>query len=278
MRRFVDFMDVHQGLGRALAEHQEALAGLDLGRAAEWFAAYDRMLRAHIGEEEAFILPLYEALVPAGGEAAILRGEHRRFEVFLDEIAARLAALAEAADPRPAVVKLFDREAVLKGILEHHDLRERNALYPALDRRLGEGEAAALVAAIEAGGPLPGRFGELVAARAAAAGAAAGRRVADVRIGLFLVAVKLASGAVGLAAAPPAAEAGEATDPDAFIGRDAAELAETARRSPAALDRAIGAAADEAARGGRHAPMPERLMTLVSRGARWEQIGRLGES
>jgi hypothetical protein len=24
--------------------------------------------------------------------------------------------------------------------------------------------------------------------------------------------------------------------------------------------------------------MPERLMTLVSRGARWEQIGRLGES
>ncbi|HVY60408.1 MAG TPA: hemerythrin domain-containing protein, partial [Planctomycetota bacterium] len=128
MERFFDFMGVHEHLDRALAAHQEALVGLELARAAEALAAYDRGLRAHIREEETYVLPLYEALVPGACDIEIYRGEHRRFEVLLDELAGRAATLAAEGGPRAAVVALFDREAVLKHLLEHHDLRERTAL------------------------------------------------------------------------------------------------------------------------------------------------------
>jgi hypothetical protein len=265
MRLFTEFMAVHDDLERALAAHQEALVGLDLARAAAHLATYDRLLRAHIAEEERYVLPTYAAKVPGAADIELYRGEHRRFEAFLEELRERTAALGALADPRAAVVAVLDREAVLKNVLLHHDLRERNALYPALDRATSAAEREAVFAAIERGGPPPFAAPE--------AAPDAGRRIADVRVGAFLVAVKLASGAVGLAETPLLERDSGRPDPDALVGRDARALGEG---SP--LERAIAAAAREALAGTRRAPAPERLLTLVSRGATLADLARIGRS
>jgi hypothetical protein len=271
---FFDFMHVHEDLDRALAAHQEALVGLDLGRAAEALAEYDRLLRAHIREEEKYVLPLYESLVPGACDIDIYKGEHRRFEAFLDELRGRVAALAGVDRPRAAAVAIFDREAVLKQVLQHHDLRERNALYPALDRHTTPEERAAVFAAMERGGPLPG--GRLSPPKPAPP--EAWRRVVDVRIGHRLTAVKLASGAIGLADTPGGPISGatreEQMDPESLVGRDALELSRTGvAGSP--VDAAVAAAAADALAGGRRPSMPERFMTLITRGAGREEIVRV---
>jgi hypothetical protein len=43
------------------------------------------------------------------------------------------------------VIKLFDEEATFKHVVEHHDLREQNILYPTLDRVTTEVERQELL-------------------------------------------------------------------------------------------------------------------------------------
>ena len=102
----------------------------DLARAGELFARYADALRAHASDEEELVLPLFAA---RGGEELdspprLFLGEHDKIRAFLDEIAERLSGLA-TGDSRGALA-LLDREAWFVNLLMHHDLRERNVLYP----------------------------------------------------------------------------------------------------------------------------------------------------
>ncbi|MFN9334351.1 MAG: hemerythrin domain-containing protein [Planctomycetota bacterium] len=148
----VDFaaamMGLHERLDALLFAHQRALLDRDLPRARATLATYGEALAAHVADEEEHVLPRYRAL---GGDATdapskLFLGEHANLRAFVADCAQRLAAMGERVDDR-ALLDVLDRQATLKNLLLHHDLRERNLLYPFLAARLPAAEQAAILGA-----------------------------------------------------------------------------------------------------------------------------------
>lgn len=142
------FMGRHDGLEQRFHAHQVALLDRDFGRALAVLHDYVTELAAHMRDEESMILPRYTAL---GGDATdapskLFLGEHEKMRTFVAEFVRRTQALVAAPDDR-MLLELFDREATYKNLVLHHDLRERNGLYPFLSQRLSADEQRALVAA-----------------------------------------------------------------------------------------------------------------------------------
>ncbi len=141
-------MGLHDEFAQAFFLHQQALLDRDFGRAARQLAVYRERLFQHMRDEEVLVLPRYEAL---GGDATdapvrLFLGEHGKLRAFLEDFVLRTATLVEGADDR-ALLELFDRQATYKNLMLHHDLRERNALYPFLAARLSTVAQASLLAA-----------------------------------------------------------------------------------------------------------------------------------
>lgn len=143
----VTLMAVHQQLDDVFYRHQCALLDRDAHQASRWLAEYSAGLLTHIDEEERYILPRYEQ---HGGDATdaplrLFLGEHQNLRRFLVEFADRLRGWTQAAGDR-ALLDLLDRQATFKNLLLHHDLRERNMLYPHLSRCLSAAEQQQLLA------------------------------------------------------------------------------------------------------------------------------------
>jgi hemerythrin-like domain-containing protein len=144
---FAELLNVHERLNELFLLHQESLLRLDLELAAERLRIYDRELRAHMRVEEDLLMPVYErAGKIAGGPPEFFIGEHRRMLEFLARFAATLDELkGEGGDPARRVIRLLDEEAMFKSLCEHHDMRERNIFFPALDRVTDEDERRELI-------------------------------------------------------------------------------------------------------------------------------------
>lgn len=130
-------MGLHDELARTFFAHQVALLDRDYATAARHLAVYREHLFAHAADEEVLVLPRYEQL---GGDATdapvkLFLGEHRNLRTFVDDFVVRVRALCERPDDA-ALLELFDRQATFKNLVLHHDLRERNLLYPFLAARL----------------------------------------------------------------------------------------------------------------------------------------------
>ena len=144
---FAEVLKIHERLKELFLLHQEALLRLDIELAAERLRNYERELRAHMRAEEDLLMPVYErAGKIEGGPPEFFTGEHRRMLEFLARIAAALRKLKEeSGDPTRRVIRLFDEEAMFKSLCDHHDMRERNIFFPALDRVTGEAERRELI-------------------------------------------------------------------------------------------------------------------------------------
>jgi hemerythrin-like domain-containing protein len=144
---FAELLNVHERLNELFLIHQEALLRLDLELAAERLLVYERELRAHMRAEEDLLMPVYErAGKIAGGPPQFFIGEHRRMLEFLARFAATLDELKKkGGDPARGVIRLFDEEATFKSLCDHHDMRERNIFFPALDRVTDEAERQELI-------------------------------------------------------------------------------------------------------------------------------------
>jgi hemerythrin-like domain-containing protein len=146
-----DLRDAMMGLHDCLAEtffaHQTALLDRDFTRAATHLARYREQLFAHAQDEERFVLPRYRDLGGDDGDAPtrLFLGEHDKMRAFVEDFVARVAALQARPDDA-RLLELLDREATFKNLVLHHDLRERNALYPFLAARLDRAEQARLLA------------------------------------------------------------------------------------------------------------------------------------
>lgn len=141
---FLSLLSLHEDLVEGFLRHQEALLEGDIERARALLGSFGRAIRDHIRHEEEVLLPVYEERCGPieGAPPALFYGEHRKIEGFLDEFAKALAA--GDASPR-ARIALLDREAVFKNLLHHHDLREKSALYPELDRATQPAERARML-------------------------------------------------------------------------------------------------------------------------------------
>jgi hemerythrin-like domain-containing protein len=134
---FEGMMGLHAQLEQRFHTHQVALLDRDFTRAESELQAYRERLFTHMVDEEERVLPHYRDL---GGDATdapvkLFLGEHARMREFVVDCLRRCAALAARPDDRE-LLALFDREATYKNLVLHHDLRERNALYPFLGRHI----------------------------------------------------------------------------------------------------------------------------------------------
>lgn len=141
-------MAVHDDLASQFFAHQTALLDRDFSRAAQTLADYRNDLLAHASDEEHLVLPRYREL---GGDATdapvrLFLGEHDKLRTFLDEFVRRVDDLRHQPDDA-RLLELFDREATFKNLVLHHDLRERNMLYPFLAARVSSEEQAAMLSA-----------------------------------------------------------------------------------------------------------------------------------
>ncbi len=130
-------MALHPALDGWFFAHQVALLDRDFARAAAALDGYRERLFRHAADEEQHVLPIYERL---GGDATdaplrLFLGEHQKMRDFVTDFARRVAALQAQPDDR-ALLELLDREATFKNLAMHHDLRERNMLYPFVEARL----------------------------------------------------------------------------------------------------------------------------------------------
>lgn len=142
-------MGLHEVLERHFFAHQVALLDRDFARAAAALDDYRRRLSLHMRDEESAVLPIYRDL---GGDATdapvrLFLGEHGKMRDFVDDFVRRTASLQRHRDDR-ALLELLDREATYKNLVLHHDLRERNCLYPHLARHLDAAGVRRVTAAI----------------------------------------------------------------------------------------------------------------------------------
>ena len=147
---FLELLEVHQWLDQLFLAHQTSLLSLEIDAARECLNRYRMELAQHINDEEQRLIPLYEARtnhVP-GGAVELFTGEHEKLKNFLDEFDETLQRLRPRNDSalKHQIIQLFDRQAIFKGLTEHHHAREQNILFPWLDRVTSTAEKISLLA------------------------------------------------------------------------------------------------------------------------------------
>jgi hypothetical protein len=151
MGSLLSLLDVHADLKERLAVHADLVVGLEFARAFEELERFERELRAHMDAEERHILPVYRVLLARvpGGDPDLFILEHRN---ILRNLAmakeALLKVMAIAGAGRREAHLLLDQEWILRHLLEHHDAREKNVLYPRLDAALAEEQRDQILAAV----------------------------------------------------------------------------------------------------------------------------------
>ena len=141
-RSFSRFLAAHIRIKRLFRDHQVALISLDLRKAKRLLEKFEWELLDHMRVEEQYLLPIYRRAgeIP-GGPEVFFTGEHRSLRRFIAKFKRTIRRHSvRQGDIRKRVLTLLDQEAMFKGLLHHHDLRERNILYPALDRVATEAE------------------------------------------------------------------------------------------------------------------------------------------
>ena len=147
-------IDDHQTTERVFDAVGNALARLEgpgmrlLLKAREYFTEY--VDGCHNKKEENHVFPLAErqGIPRHGGPLAVMLGEHEESRHALDSLSEQIDRyVAGAPDALAGVREAFDAYSTL---LKSHFWKETDILYPMIRRVIGEGEAAELLAGIEA--------------------------------------------------------------------------------------------------------------------------------
>ena len=138
-------LGVHQRLAMLLRAHQVAVIDRDLAVARARWNEFASLLDAHITDEEELLLPLF---AERGGEQLQspprqFQAEHAKMRVLVDQLTTTLGAM-EPPPSHDQVLELLERESRFRGLMMHHDLRERHVLYPWLSSCTSEAERRSL--------------------------------------------------------------------------------------------------------------------------------------
>lgn len=93
----------------------------------------------HIQLEEELLFPAFEegSAMSAGGPTETMRSEHTRMQPLF-------AQMRDAAAAKDAA-RYLDASQALREILQQHNMKEEQMMYPMLDQSLGARDAAAMV-------------------------------------------------------------------------------------------------------------------------------------
>jgi hemerythrin-like domain-containing protein len=134
----------HDRLAGLLRDARAAAARDDLDRARQLLGEFRDGLERHIRLEEEVIFPAFDERTGiTRGPTVVMRYEHTLIRAHLSEMTHALGGDDAAG---------FDAAATaLEGVLGPHGVKERNVLYPAVDRALSPEELAVLAARLREG-------------------------------------------------------------------------------------------------------------------------------
>lgn len=131
--------DHHKRCDDAFADAEAAAAEGRWPDAAAATTRFARMLGSHLDSEEGTLFPAFEQAtgMRGGGPTFVMRAEHEQMRGLLAELSA--AVTAKAKDDFAGAAE------TLLVLMQQHNLKEENILYPLCDRALGDGALATTV-------------------------------------------------------------------------------------------------------------------------------------
>lgn len=133
----------HQELQELFARHQEALLQGHLDVAEEWLTHFATCQKAHMQIEEGYLFPEFEKIErTTKWDVTLYEKEHAKINTLYQNIVDDLNWLSEQdlteSQQRRNIIALLDKEKSLKGLNEHHEEREEEAMLKELDEQLEE--------------------------------------------------------------------------------------------------------------------------------------------
>ena len=128
----------HLELRELFARHQEALLQGHFDIADEWLQHFAVCQKAHMQIEEAYLFPEFAKLErKSKWDVSLYEKEHAKIKTLLQNISDDLNWLSEQelneSQRRRNIIALLDKEKTLKGLNEHHEEREEEAMLKELD-------------------------------------------------------------------------------------------------------------------------------------------------
>ena len=121
--------DDHRHCDDLFAAAEQAMSGNDLEIAATAFARFQTAMLAHFAAEESTLFPTFEAKTGMSmGPTQVMRLEHAQMRGLLE--AAGVALLAGDAD------EYLGQAETLVIMMQQHNMKEENILYPMCDQYL----------------------------------------------------------------------------------------------------------------------------------------------
>ncbi len=134
----------HQYCDRLFADTEAAVARDDFAAAATGFARFRETTERHLSVEEKLLFPKFEDKTGMrSGPTEVMRTEHQMMRELFDKMQAAL-------ERREAKQYLGLAETLLM-LLQQHNVKEENMLYPMMEQALTP-EKNALIAELEANG------------------------------------------------------------------------------------------------------------------------------
>ena len=129
----------HKHCDEIFADAEEACGKGDWGGGAKAYAAFAGQLETHFLSEEELLFPAFEAATGmVSGPTEVMRGEHRQMRELL-------AQMRQALDDRDSDGFSGTAETLLI-MMQQHNMKEENILYPMCDNALGASEVGASIA------------------------------------------------------------------------------------------------------------------------------------
>lgn len=133
----------HLELHELFARHQEALLQGQFDDAKEWLEHFSNCQKAHIQIEEGYLFPEFAKIERISRwDVSLYEKEHEKIKALYQNVSDDLDWLSEQdlteSQLRRNIIALLDKEKTLKGLLEHHEDREEEAMLKELDEQLEE--------------------------------------------------------------------------------------------------------------------------------------------
>ncbi|MCK9260146.1 MAG: hemerythrin domain-containing protein [Azoarcus sp.] len=126
--------DDHRACDHVFARVETLVAQADWPAAAAAMSTFAAALHAHFQAEEEHLFPAFEAATGmSGGPTAVMRAEHAEMRAFLDSMQA-------AIDARDGDDFAGEAETLMI-MIQQHNMKEENMLYPMCDARLADRSA-----------------------------------------------------------------------------------------------------------------------------------------
>jgi hemerythrin-like domain-containing protein len=132
MNTILEFLgNDHRACDELFASAEAAVAKTDWDAARRQFESFQAALAHHLAMEESVLFPAFEARTGmSSGPTEVMRMEHGQMRGLLQDMA---HAVADADQQR-----FLGLSETLNMLMQQHNVKEENMLYPMSDRALGE--------------------------------------------------------------------------------------------------------------------------------------------